>query len=134
MFAMQPLHQLVYNTSVENIYDQYADMLYGIALQIAPDEILARQILIATFIKVHRQKITDQKHPALCILLIKLIIETARELLKGNTQFILKQFEKTPMLHKILCVEDVIEEIGRQHQLTTAEIAKKIREEITVTY
>lgn len=131
---MQLLRQLVCNPSVENIYDQYAEMLYGIALQITPDEILAQQILIATFIKVHKQKITDQKHPALCISLIKLIIETAREVLKINDEFKIRQFEKAPFLYEILCGQNAIEEICRQHQLTPTEIAKKIRREVKVRY
>jgi hypothetical protein len=108
------------NENLENIYDKYAAMLYGIALQIYPVQKNAEQILIYTFKKIHEQDITPEKHPAFCITLIHLVIKTARELypVKFKNNFRLNQFEKTPLLNQLICDRISLKEYRKEKHLT----------------
>lgn len=116
----------------ENLYDTYSTMLYSIALEISPTKRHAEQILSDTFKEAHKQNLASQKNPAQCIALIKLIIQTARHQLnnnKGKINFRLKQFENTPLLHKLLCEQINLEDHCTQNKVTRSEAAKQMREE-----
>ena len=118
--------------TLENLYDTYSPMLYGIALEISPGQKEAEEILISTFHKIGKQNLLQQAHPSLCATLIKLIIRTAHEQLKPGqlkNNFRLKQFESTPLLHKLLCEQISLENYGDENKLARAEVAKRIREE-----
>lgn len=90
---------------LENAYDKYSPMLYGIAIEISPTKKQAEEILISTFIKAHRQNIAEQKYPSLYITLIKLIVQTAYEQLGLKKTFQLSAFKNKPLLHKLLCAQ-----------------------------
>ena len=116
---------------LENLYNTYGPMLYGIALEISPAPKEAEEILIRTFHKIHEQNLL-QARPALCATLIKLVIRTAHEQLNPGqlkNNFRLKQFESTPLIHKLLCEQISLENYGEENKLTRAEVAKRIREE-----
>jgi hypothetical protein len=109
-------------------------MLYGVAMEIAPNKTAAEKMLIGTFQKIHQQKLDQQNVPPPYMALVKLLIQTAHEqLYTGQLKynFQLKQFENTPMLQKLICEQIDLENYCIQNQLTRSEMAKKIREEIT---
>jgi hypothetical protein len=92
-------------STFENIYDTYCPILYSIALQVCDNKATAEKILLKTFRKVYQKKTDWQEQRPFCIDLIKMIIQTAQEELHpGETKcnFKIKQFEKTPLLHKLL--------------------------------
>ena len=69
------------NHKLETLYDTYSPMLYDIALQIAPTQKVAEQIIITTFTKAHKQKIEQQIYPSPCITLLKLLIQNSAHVL-----------------------------------------------------
>lgn len=116
----------------ENIYDTYSPLVYGIALEISPTTEIAEQILFRTFQEVFDQNLIEQKHPSFCVTLIKLVFQITHEQLPPSqlkNNFKLKQFENTPVLHKLLCEQLNLEVYCENNKLTRAEIANKIREE-----
>ena len=118
----------------EILYDRYCPMLYGIALQIAPTQMEAEQIIISSFIKAYHQNIEEQKYPSPCISLIKLLIQTAHEQLKNNTDkpnFELKMFENSPMLHHVLCEQATLEKYCIEYKITKQQVMKNFREEFS---
>jgi len=127
---MQPVSEKLFNDSLDNVYNRYSPMLYSIALEISPTQIEAEEILIVTFIKMHKQKLIVQHHASICLMLIKLLMQTANELLKQKEHIKLTQFENTPLLHQILCGCITMKEICRERKLTREAAAKIIREEI----
>ncbi|AEE53467.1 hypothetical protein [Haliscomenobacter hydrossis] len=123
------------NTSVEKLYHSYGTKLYSIALEIAPNQAAAEKILIGTFVKIHRQQSTllNTHSPPIYITLIKLILQTAHEQLYTSQlkyNFTLKQFANTPLLNKLICEQISLENYCTENQLTRADAAKKIREEL----
>ena len=118
----------------ETLYDTYSPLLYGIALQIAPTQKEAEQIFITTFTNAHQQNIEEQKYPSLIITLLKIIIHTAHLQLNNNigkTNFKIKQFKNTPMLHQIICEQMTIENYCIENKIAKAEAIKNIKEEFS---
>ena len=99
----------------EKIYDRFSPMLYSIALEIAPSEKEAEEIMIITFQKLHRQKLMDTNQHSICATLIKLIIEPAKEQFKSPS-IRLKLFENSPSLHSLLCESTSLENTGHQNK------------------
>ncbi len=123
------------NNSLENIYDFYSRMLFNIAVEISATEQEAEEILLATFKKIHEQNIVQQIPPSLCLKLIKLLIQTAHERLKPEElkhNFKLKQFESTPLLHKLLCEQINLERHCIENNISLAEAGKILREEFNL--
>lgn len=123
------------NSSFEALYNIYSAMLYSVALEISPNQKAAEEILILTFQKVYKKKLTQQNHPSICATLLKLVIETAQEQLNPDqikSSFKLKQFEKAPILHKLLCEQISLTEYCEKSRLTRSEIAIKLREEVVL--
>jgi hypothetical protein len=116
--------------TIEYVYDTYSSMMYGIALEISQNEQAAAAILISAFQKIHRQKLIQQATHGTCAMLIKLTIQTAYEQIKQENRFSLKQFENTPMLHRLLCQQVSLESICQENKLTPTQVAKIIREEM----
>lgn len=120
-------------STFEILYHTYSKMLYGIALEISSDQKEAEEILINTFQKAYKQKITRQNYPSVCITLIRLIIQSAKERPSPNQQiknFKLKQFDNTPLLHKILCDQISLEQCSEESKLSRNELSKKLRIEV----
>jgi hypothetical protein len=105
----------------ENIYDKYAGILYGIALEICPDEECAEKVFIKTFKCIYDENRTAKNSPSYYIELIKLIIGiTKREVYKyeEKTNFKLKQFEHTPLLQLLICNEQTLEAYCEKNNIT----------------
>lgn len=115
---------------IENIYDTYSPMLYCIALELTTKKKDAEQILISTFQKIHHQNFIQKKHVSLCIALIKLTVETAREL-EEKKIITLNQMVSKDILHKVLFQNHSLESICEQNNLTRPVALKKIATEIT---
>lgn len=130
LYQVQTNNSPIQMASFEKIYDTYAAMLYGIALKISPGKKEAEEILIRTFRKIQQQKLLQQKHPSLCIALVKLTIQTAYEQPNQKNTLISKQFENTALLNKLLFQNTTIETLCEQSLLTRDQVTKKIREEI----
>jgi hypothetical protein len=119
------------NPAIEALYDRYSPMLYGIALQVSPTQSEAEEILIRTFQKIGTLKLAQgNNRPIPCISLIKMTIEAAHELLGSFCNNIkLKQFESTPILHKLLCEQMSIDNYCEENGIDRANAAKMIRVE-----
>jgi hypothetical protein len=118
----------------ENIYDQYCSMLYGISLQICySDKKEAEELLTSTFKKIHEQDISQEKYPAYCITLMRIIIQTAQELypLKFKNGFRLKQFENTPLINQLICDQISLQDYCKEKYLTLQEVLQIIRKEFS---
>ena len=119
-------------TVFENIYDRYCPLLYNIALQLCTNENKAETVLILTFQKIHRQNLGRQESTPFCIDLIKLIVQTAQEeLYRGETKcnFRIKQFEKTPLLHKLLLEPFSIDDYCMENNITRQHAFLNLRKE-----
>lgn len=96
----------------ETIYEKYAGSLYAIALEICPDAACADKIFIATFKDIFDQNRTGKNSPSYYIELIKLILSIAKTEVyhyKKDVNFTLKQFEHTPLLQRLICNEESLE-------------------------
>lgn len=116
----------------EDIYDKYSPMLYGIALEISTSESEGEEILISTFQKVHSQNLIQSTNYSICGTLIKLLIQSAHEILnnnQGKINFKIKIFENTPLLHKLLCEQINFNDHCRDNSLSHAEAINQIRRE-----
>ncbi len=116
----------------QRLYDMYSAMLYGIALEISPSQKEADLILFETFMKAHKQDLFNQEGSSVCVTLIKLVIQTAHEVLipeELKHNFKLKRFETSPLLHQLLCEQFSIDDLCSKHKLTPLHISKQIREE-----
>lgn len=125
----------MHKQTLENIYDKYCCLLYGIAIQICPAKKMAEQILIKTFIKIYKQGIIPETCPSYCITLIRLILKTAEEehhRSKVKNTFKLKQFESTPLLHEIICNQITLQDYCAENYLTQQEGLQILREEFKV--
>ena len=135
LLVNKPMRMKASNYSVEKLYHSYGSQLYSIAMEIAPNQAAAEKILIGTFVKIHRQQSTllNGHSPPVYITLIKLVLQTAHEQLYSNQlkyNFTLKQFANTPLLNKLICEQISLENYCTENQLTRADAAKKIREEL----
>jgi hypothetical protein len=122
-------------SAFEICHDTYGPMLYGIAVEISPSGKEAWELFISPFKKIHDQKLSDPKYPSLCLTLNKLFIHTAKEQfhpgqLKNN--FRLKQFENTPVLHKLLCEQVSAENYCEENKITRIQLAGKLRGEFVL--
>jgi hypothetical protein len=96
----------------ETIYDKYAGSLYAIALEICPDVSCAEHVFIKTFKNIYDQNRTCQNSPTYYVELIKLILSIAKAevyLHKKDINFTLKQFENTPLLQRLICNDESLE-------------------------
>lgn len=121
--------------SMHKLYQDYGARLYVVALEIAPDQSAAENILIETFVKIHQQQLVqlNEHPPPIYITLIKLLLQTAHEHLYTDQlkyNFKLKQFEHTPLLHKLICEQISLENYCKENHLSRAEAAKEIRKEL----
>ncbi len=120
------------NPPIESLYDQHSPVLYGVALQISPTQDEAEEILIRTFLKIDRQAMFGNDHPADCANLIKLVVQTGMEYLGSSVnanKFKLKQFEDKPILHKLFCEQTGLDKYCEANGITRAEAAKALRKE-----
>ncbi len=120
-----------YNT-FENIYDKYSSMLFGIATELSDTTNQAEEILIITFKKFNSGGYINQSSPSVCITLIKLLIQTLHEKVnrhENKRDFKIKQFENSPLLHKIICEQINLNDYCIQKNIKRAEAGKILREE-----
>jgi hypothetical protein len=125
----------MFNNSFENIYDKHSAMLFGIALELSSTEIEAEEILIKTCKKIHEYNLMLETNSSLCVTLIKLVIQTAKEQLKPNEikhNFKFKHYENTPLLHKLLCEQKNLESYLIENNLSRVEIGKMLRKEFNL--
>jgi hypothetical protein len=117
--------------TLEALYDRYSAVLYGVALEISPTETDAESILISTFKKCYKPNLNIETG-SLLITLIKLMIQTAHDKFHtgtNRTNFTLKIFENTPMLHRSLCDQNGFEGYCSEKMLSRQEGFKQMREE-----
>ncbi len=117
------------------MYDTYGPLLYGIALQISSTEREAEQILISTFTKARRENIEKQEYPSLYISLLKFMVQTAHHRINNNigrTNFKIKQFEETPMLHKLICEQMSLQDYCIEKKITKEKGMTDFRNELAL--
>lgn len=119
----------------DSLFEKYNSMLYGIAIQIAPGEKEADEILIPTFVKAQQLSIGEQSSPSPFVALTRLLVQTGQEMLKqtvGETYFTLQPFSKTPLLHKLLSGQTSLEEYCIENEVSRAEAQQMLREELNL--
>jgi hypothetical protein len=117
----------------EMLLDKYGPMVHQIALQISPTAEQAEEILIKSFADAYKQNIAEQSFPSPFISLIKILINRAQRQF-GNSlcdePFKLPQFEKLPVLQKILCEQTSLEIYCVNNKITREELGKQLRTEL----
>jgi hypothetical protein len=116
----------------ETMYDEYSPALYNIALQISPSQKHAERILVDTFAIAHRQNIAEQKYPSPYRALLQLVVQTTHQQLNnkaGFTNFKMEHFQKTPMIHQIICENHSLEDYCIENNLPKEMAMKKLRNE-----
>lgn len=129
---MMPMMNENSTHSFKILFDTYSPMLYGIATEISMDSTEADNLLTAVFDKVYKLKIHLHEHTSTCVALIQLLIQTAHERSNkstANSILKLKQFESTPILHKVLCEQVNLEHFCKVANLTSRDVILQIREE-----
>lgn len=107
-------------------------MLYSIALEIAPSQKLAEQILTSTFLEFYTNDLTRPDHPTTCMVLIKLLIKNAHRLLdhsKLGPNLKVKRFEAMPVLHQLICQQQRPEHYCEENAIPRSSVTKIIRDE-----
>lgn len=122
-------------SSIGKLYQDYGSRLYVVALEVAPDQTTAEKILVDTFLKICPPKFIqlNEPPPLIYIALIKLLLQTAQEQLYDDQSpynFKLKQFEHSPLLHKLICEQMSLNDYCEENHLSRAEVAKEIRKEV----
>ena len=109
--------------------------MYDIALQLCPNNTKAENIFLLTFNKISQQHTEWSDKKFSCIDLIKLMIQIAKEeMYPGDMEcnFKIKQFENTPILHKILVEQLCLENYCLENSITRSKAIADIREEFLV--
>lgn len=118
-------------SDIEQLYDTYSPMLYGIALEISKTQSEAEEILMGTFQKIAAQDFVKDD-PTLSVTLVKLAIQTAHEQL-GNGHFVnpikLKQFENTPIFHALICEQLSLDNYCEENEVDRCTVLKMLRKE-----
>lgn len=127
---MLPLATQHVNLSLENIYDKYSAMIFGILLQICPHREAAEKVLITTFNKLYSHGELQNNNPCLFVKLIKLAIETAGEQLHLQQPVIYKSFKESPLLQHLLFKNAGLKECEEFLQGDTTSVGKMLRHEI----
>ena len=115
---------------IENIYDQYSAMVFGILLQICPDREAAEKVLVSTFQKFYSQHKTLQNSPCIFVALIKYAIETASEQLQLQQPVVYKSFRESPLLQHLLFKNANMKECQDFLQVDRTAVGKMLRHEI----
>ena len=121
------------NPEPDALFEKYNSRIYGIALQIAPSEKEAEEILIRTFVLAQQLAIGEQSSPSPFVALVRLLIQTGQEKLNqplGETYFTLKPFSKTPLLHKLFCGQMSLEDYCIENEVSRAEAQQMLRQEL----
>jgi hypothetical protein len=115
-----------------DLYGRYSAMLYGIALQIAPSDVEAAQILLTTFEKAQEQIEVENNGHCIWVALIKLNMTTARQQMEGrfNNHNLPNLFPANPLLRKVLFENKTIRQLRNETNLTLEEFGKMMREEL----
>ena len=115
---------------IENIYDQYSAMVFGILLQICPDRGAAEKVLVSTFQKFYLQHKTLQNSPCIFVQIIKYAIETVSEQLQLQQPVIYKSFRESPLLQHLLFKNASMKECENFLQVDRTTVGKMLRHEI----
>ena len=111
----------------EKFYDTYSPMLYGMALQLSPTQRQAEELLVKTFVILHKQKFVEANDPCVCINLIRLLLGTAQEQFKAAE---LHPFKNAPMMNLILSGKMSVREVCLHNRVNVIQLGKIIRAEL----
>ena len=122
------------NSLLENIYDTYSPMLYGIALEIFDTEVQAEAALIKTFKLFYKQNLASAKYPGTFVMLLRLVIKTAVEdgfiNLKSNKS--LRLFEKKGVMEYLFLQQKNLSCYCNENNLTYTQGLKLIQQECSL--
>ncbi len=121
-------------SNFEYLYDKYSPILYSIALQVAPCQQQAEQILTETFTKAHELNFADHKSPKLLLFLMKLVVQTAHQQLnngRGEMKFSIEYFRNTPILHFVIFEQKSLENYCFENQIQKECAMRKLRMEFS---
>jgi len=119
----------------KHIYDKYCPMLYAVAMEITENKEKAEHLLILTFRTAFSNDDLLRQKTTHCITLIRLLIQKASAEFQSEEFFKnlqLKSFENTPFIQRLICGKLSLTRICEESQLSTAQAAKRIREEFNV--
>ena len=118
---------------LDYLYDTYCPMLLGMALEISTSRKEAEEVVARTFVKTNNLEFIQTNQKSVCVTLIKLMAQTAKEVIEPNhlkNKIKIPIFENAPIMHKILFEQNNLESYCIDNQLTRLEAAKKIRAEL----
>lgn len=116
--------------SFDAFYEKYSPVVYGIACEVAESPEEADKIFTTTFLKVHERNLFPTDSSKHCISIIKLTMVISYEILKPTAHLKLKQFQNTPLLHKIVCEDTWYDSRGNKSNALPEYEFLKIREEL----
>ena len=124
----------VIDQQLERIYDQYSPVMYNIAMQLTSSEKESEQILICMFKKISKQKLFEPDHTLPCVRFIKLTIETTYELFPKYKRIPiqLKQFQRSPILNKLLCENMSIKSFSWQNNISSSQSMQSLKIEMAM--
>ena len=106
---------------LEKIYDKYAATLYGIALEICPDQRCAEQVFLKTFKNIYAKNKTGLNSPCLIVDLIKLVFSITKSEIYPNEEKLnlkLKKFDSTPLIQQLICTDENFEKYCSSNDLS----------------
>ncbi len=111
---------------LSDFYDIYSPMVFGIALQISPNQQKAEVLLQKAFELIHEKDLAKLCPSTISIELIKLIFKAAEEL-----HFIGPQTKHTaPLISQIIAKETTVRETCLQNNRSVIQLGKEIRAEL----
>lgn len=118
------------NTSAEHLYDTFSPLIYSIALQISPSPKLAEEVLCNSFKKFYNWMASKAYTGFVFPSIIRLTVDTAKDLFHVDTNLRLRQFELTPMLYKLVCQDCTFQEYLESSKLSKEEGLQRIQKEV----
>jgi hypothetical protein len=121
------------NPSMDNIYNLYSPVVYGLAFQITSNEKDAEEILIACFQKIHKLKYLKQRSTGTTLQLIQLTIEIIFETFQKykKKDLDINQFHKSPVLFQLIFEKNNISSLCAKYGVSTTQLMKSLRGEIS---
>ena len=124
--------KMAHFVSIDNLFDKYGHILYGVAIKCSPSKSEAERILCAVFKKIDLDEINRIPYNSVCYSLMSAVVRLAREEFRFERTSISNDIPSKSYLDKMYFKESTLDEICIESNKTRFEIALQIREELKV--
>ncbi len=107
-------------------FEIYSPMIFGIALQLSPNQQKAEDLLLKTFELIRANKLAEQSSSSRSIELIKLVLQVAQELQYIGPQTI----HTAPLISQLIAKKITVRETCEQNKSNVIQLGKEIRAEL----